>query len=267
MPESRKGGEISARFSCNEGITRLSDLFCRAPLKIAKTFPQSDGSLQVCTMDCSPGLLAGDRYRFDWHLEAGARVHLTNQSFTRVHPSRERPCTQEQRVFVGEGACLDWFPEPTMLFSEAHFESHTTIELEAGATLLFCEILCAGRVGRGEAFAFHQFQNRLRVTYDGQLAFLSQTRLTPGDGNLRTRGAWGDYTHWGTFLVCGETATPALRETLLETLAGFERVQAGISQTAQRSIAIAMLGHRAFDLQAAATTLRNVVRNPQTVAV
>ncbi len=72
--------QLHAKFAY-EGRTRLANLYAKAPLKIAKTFPQ-EKALSVCVMDASPGLLAGDFYEFDWHLGAQCEVHITTQGFT-----------------------------------------------------------------------------------------------------------------------------------------------------------------------------------------
>lgn len=236
--------------------THLAEGAWNAPLKIAKTFPREDGGLHVCSMDCSPGMLDGDRYLLAWQLDAGARVSLTNQSFTRVHPSRNDGCSLTQRIKIGPGARLELFPEPMMLFSGAKLATATDIEIESGGSLLFSEILCAGRVRRGEAFAFEEYTGKLNVRYDGRLAFVSQVQFSPQSGLLQKTGAWGEHTHWGMFGAFGVGDATPLREALHEVLQLHPAVLSGVSLAPRHGVTVSMLGQRAQDLQELVSELR-----------
>lgn len=247
---------IAARFHRVGEQTHLAEGVWHAPLKIAKTFPQEDGGLHVCSMDCSPGMLAGDRYHLDWRADEGARVLLTNQSFTRVHPSNGRPCALEQTVRVAAGARLELFPEPVMLFAGAALEANTEVEIEPGGRFLFSEILCAGRVQRGEAFAFEVYRGKLNIRYGGRAAFVSQVQFSPASQPLRVTASWADYTHWGMFGAFGEGDMVVLREALHEVLNHHEAVLSGVSLAARHGVTVSMFGRRAQDLQALVEALR-----------
>ncbi len=259
MIEVAPTGRLEARFESAGGKTQMTRCFAAAPLKIAKTFAQGDG-LGVCVMDCSPGLLAGDWYQFNWHLEEKARVFVTTQGFTRVHPSRENPCRLKQKIHLQRGANLEWFPEPTTLFEGAALRTECEVEMAADATFVGCEIVCAGRVGRGEAFGFHALQSRLRVRREGRLIFVSQTALRPSHFDPTRIGAWRDFTHQGQFLVfssrAGDGLLPVLREVLGET----ERVWGGASLSDEAGVVVSLLGRRAWDVQDIAARLRQATR-------
>ena len=69
--------------------------------------------LGVYMMDCSPGLMSGDHYEINVRLGEGARVFLTNQSFTKVHPSEAgQGSTQRQTLHLEADALLEYIPEP-----------------------------------------------------------------------------------------------------------------------------------------------------------
>lgn len=261
MIEARRTptAKLNARFAGAMGQSLLADCFHVAPLKIAKTFaldtvfPGCTSPIGVCVMDASPGLLAGDDYEMAWQLEANTHVFITTQGFTRVHPSRERPCRLQLRIEVAEGALLEWFPEPLMLYRDASLKAECEIDIARGGTLFFSDITCAGRVGRGEAFQFHSFSNRMRVRYDNELIFISQTILRPELYNPRRPGAWGDWTHAGNFYVFAENADAGLRDLLRSTLDESCAVWGGISLLNRYGVAVSLLGRRAYDLQ---TTLQ-----------
>ncbi|HVF84346.1 MAG TPA: urease accessory protein UreD, partial [Abditibacteriaceae bacterium] len=209
---THSGGYVRATFDCSRGATRLARAAFGAPLKVAKPFPQGDGSLSVCLMDCSPGLLAGDHYLLDWQLEPDAQVVISNQSFTKVHPSGDQPCSQTQTVSVARNARLDYVPQPTILYRDADFRNCCNIEIEADGTLLWSEIVCAGRIAHGEAWQFRSYANRLAVRYDNELVFCNQTLWQPLKKNLRTIGAWESSTHYGQVVfICEPLASSHLQ--------------------------------------------------------
>ncbi len=252
-------GKVDANFALVRGQTQLTRSACAAPLKIAKTFLEEDGGLRVCVMDCSPGFLAGDCYELDWRLETGARVHVTNQSFTKVHPSRERPCVQNQRIHVARGALLELFPLPVMPFRDADFQASTQAEIESGGALICAEILCAGRIGRDE-FEFAGVQNKFVVRLNNELIGCSQTRFEPPKHDLRARGAWDMSTHVGTFGAWFEGADADLVDEMRAVLRGFPTLRSGVSLAVKNGVVVAMAGARAWEMQAAGEALRICAR-------
>ena len=251
---------LEARFVREGGRTRLAHCFCAAPLKIAKTFPLGE-AVSVCVMDASPGLLAGDHYELSWQLDEGAHVHVTTQGFTRVHPAAERPCLLRQQIRVADGALLEYFPEPLMLFQGAALRAENQIDIARGGTLLLSEIVCAGRILRGEAFQFHSFSSRLRVRCDNELIFVSQTGLRPRDFNPRALGSWQDFTHQANFTVFSERANDALRDALREVLEEAGEIWGGVSLLERHGVVVSLLGRRAWDLQQLAQRLRETARS------
>ncbi len=239
---------LEARFDVVVGRTRMAHCFAQSPLKIAKTFARENG-VDVCVMDCSPGMLAGDWYSTSWHLEQNARVTVSTQGFSRVHPSRARPCKLQQRFELESGSWLEHFPEPLMLYQNAAVRIESDIEMSQSATLLMGEIVCAGRIARGEAFAFHALQNRLRARCEGHLIYANQTGLRPADFGARRVGAWGTFTHAGTFLIFSARADEELQERLQAVLDEHAPLWGGVSRMERFGLTVGLLGHRACDLQ------------------
>lgn len=255
---------IEADFSVSNGQTRLGRLSCAAPLKIAKTFTRPDAGLSVIVMDASPGLLAGDHYRTEWRLGVGARVEVGAQGFTRVFSSGARPCTLEARFEVAPGACLEWNPEPLVLFRDASLGARTEAHLAPGATLVASEIWCAGRVERGEKFDFARFQNSWRVYRNGAPVFASSLDIKPARLDPRALGAVGDWTHAGNFWAFDDHANEALKNALWDILENPSPlphpVYAGASLLARGGVMVSLLGRRAHDLQEVIAQLRAATR-------
>ena len=255
----------SATFSCHDNQTQIARSFCRAPLKIARAFAQPDGGVEVCVMDCSPGMLAGDCYAFDWKLRCNARVSLHNQSFTKVHPSQNAPCRQMQRLVIESGAHCELFLQPTTLFRDASLVSQSEARLKSGATLLFSDIVCAGRQARGESFDFALWQSSWRVFRDEKLIWCNQSRVEPQHFLPSRIGAWNNFAVYGQFLAfdekletCSPTLVEMLRAANIEYSNG--RLQIGVSALENGGVCASVLGHRAHDVQVAIEKMRLTAR-------
>ncbi|BCM90980.1 urease accessory protein UreH [Abditibacteriota bacterium] len=271
MSEKGITGRVVAHFDAPTNRTRLSHLACVAPLKVAKPFPQSDGSLHICLMDVSPGLLAGDHYDLQWRLETGAQVLITHQGFMRVHPSRDSPTSHEQSISIASGALLEYEAAPILLYRDAALRAETKIEVEQGGILILSEIICAGRTAHNESFAFDSYRGHLQADYANELVAWNSTDLTPQLHNLSARGAWDGNTHWGTTLIIAENANKALQETLRAELRTIEAeyktqpndaitLRGGVGLSERHSITISLLARRAYDIEQTAKRLRTHAR-------
>ena len=202
-PADRSGqrARLEAAFAVRGGRTVLASKMHTAPLKIAKAF-DCPRELAVIVMDASPGMLAGDRYELEWTAERDARVCLTNQGNTRIHPSPPgKGAALTQRFTLHEGACVQSMMEPLMLYRDAELTSRTEVDLAPGAVWISLDILCPGRAGRGEKFAYRRHDAELVVRYAGEPVFRSRQIVEPAKQRIAAPGAWEDCTHIG-MLYC-----------------------------------------------------------------
>jgi len=245
---------LEAAFAVRGGRTALVSRMHTAPLKIAKAFGRPY-ELAVIVMDASPGMLAGDRYEMAWTAETGARVCLTNQGHTRIHPSAPgRGAVLTQRFALHEGACIQSMMEPLMLYRDAEFASRTEVDLAPGAVWLSSEIICPGRAGRGEKFAFRRYDAALFVRYGEELIFRSRQLVEPAKQRIAAPGAWEDCTHVGMLYCFSDRLDgghlDAVREAV-ERAAGAMPGEciAGASRTWRHGIVVMAAGGAAWRLQ------------------
>jgi len=249
MPEFT--AELEATFTYAGGRTELQHKFHKSPLKIAKTFVRDDLQLGVCIMDCSPGMMAGDKYRLDWRLLPQSNVFITNQSYTKVHPSAQNPAYQLQSFYVDKGACLEYKPEPIMLYKEASFRADTEIKLEAGAVVFVTEIVCPGRVLRDEVFQYVRYNSQLQVYYENQLIYYNRQNVEPDSqkNNFRRLGSWEGYTHQATFYIFSDQLKSDYLKPIQELLERYPHLHAGASLTYKYGLVVSVLGKNVWELQ------------------
>ena len=245
---------LSAVFAVRGGRTVLASKMHTAPLKIAKAF-DCPSELAVIVMDASPGMLAGDRCELEWTAEPGARVHLTNQGHTRVHPSPPgRGAALTQRFTLRENACVQSMMEPLMLYRDAELTARTEVDLMPGAVWLSAEIFCPGRTGRGERFAFRRYDSELVVRCGGEPIFRSRQLIEPAKQRIAAPGAWETYTHIGALYGFSDrledTHLEAAREAAERAAAAVPGgCVAGASCTWRHGIAVMAAGDAAWKLQ------------------
>ncbi len=245
---------LRASFASQQGQTFVSHKFHTAPIKIAKAFPLS-GQLGIIVMDVSPGLLDGDRYELDWVAEPSSHVMITNQSYTKVHPSTPgRGSSMRQTFILEEAAVIEHMPEPIMLYKDAALHNDTLVRLQAGSVWLQADVLCPGRTLRGERFDYRCYRNSLSVHYGEELIFSQRQRIEPAKQALAAPGCWDEMTHWATFYIFSDLVNSNHLEQLQKKLDSFaapdgHAVIAGASMTQRFGIAVSAASTAAWPLQ------------------
>lgn len=267
---------LDAAFASDGSGTYLTHRFAEAPLKIAKAFPRPGGETSVLVMDASPGLMAGDVYNQRYRLGMGSRVHVTGQSYTKVHPSRERPARQEQRFIVEREARLDLECQPVILYQDAGYDSKLELELQLaqGASALISEIVSPGRCLRGELFRYARYDSSLRVydrsgekrelIYANRLCFTPSAASAPGlpDASrpeLRNSpGVWNGYTHLGSLYAFSKRVSAAWVEQV-RTIASAE-TESEETASADMRVGVSLTYKHGLIVSAAATSVWQLER-------
>lgn len=252
-PGAVRHAELRAAVDLVGGGSELVSRYHTSPLKIAKTF-KLGRQLAVVQMDGSPGMLAGDRYTFDWRLAENARLYATNQAYTRVHPSGDGEQRLVQRFELARDAVLEWMPEPIMLFRGARLLAETEIALAPGAMCMVSEVVSPGRLSRGESFEYALYDNRLSVRLDGELIHYQRQRWEPGLLPIESAACFGDATHVGAFYVFSDRVNAGVAARLRERMSDVGALEAlgvvwGVAHTARHGLVVQAAGSAAWRLE------------------
>ena len=245
-----------ARFVAGGGITRLVASSHAAPLKIAKVHQGTDGAAQLCVMDSSPGIMAGDSYNLEFQLDADSRAEITTQGFARVHPSAERPAGLRQQLAVASGAHLSYVPQPMLLYSDAAIAVELNADIESGGSLFWSDIVCAGRVAHDEIWRFQSYAGRTLIRYGGEIAYCNRLRCEPARSDPGRLGAWESFTHWGTVGWFSDRITPSDVSAMHERLAELKSLRCGVSLAHRHGLIVSILGNHAWELQRAVELIK-----------
>ena len=154
-----KVGELRLGFSLRAGRSVLHDLYRVAPLLVQQAlyWDEAMPELPICSIvSVGGGLLQGDRYKIDISVGAGSSAHVTSQSANRIHQMDANYASQYQTVTLEPGSYLEYLPDFTIPYRGSRFVGQTDIIIAEDATLLFGEMIMAGRkhYHTGERFAF-----------------------------------------------------------------------------------------------------------------
>ncbi|MDO4641231.1 MAG: urease accessory protein UreD [Neisseria sp.] len=176
--------------------TILNNSFATPPLKLLALPPQQHGILHVVQMSSSPGLLAGDVIDTEISLEEHTALSFYTQAFTRVL-SMDKGEKAQQRTLIRQAphSKLCYLPHPLVLHKDSTLIQTTDIELSDGCTLLYGEIIAAGRILNDERFAFAYLSSHLNIRHNGAEVVTDNIQWQPQKYALDVIGQMEHYTH------------------------------------------------------------------------
>ncbi|MCL6634450.1 MAG: urease accessory protein UreD [Peptococcaceae bacterium] len=246
-----KHGRLKLNFEVSGGKTVLRDGAWAAPLKIAKAFYlDRSGEAFIYLLNPSGGMVRGDSYVLDVGLETGAEVFLTTQAATKIYKTPGGGVKQICTFRVGEGALLEYFPDPVIPFAGSRFNGETEVFLSKGATVFLGEILAPGRAHRGEIFQFDRYYSRTRVYIrEGVPVLWDVIDLEPGRWDYSAIGLYENYTHLAHMLVFSGRIKPELPDELHEFITHFPDVLGSSSLTCSGGMVVRLLGKGSCELE------------------
>ena len=174
----RSYGHAMARFAQRGGRTTLADLAQRGSAKAM--LPRVFGPHpEVVFMNTSGGLTGDDRLSFAMLLDDTTQLCATTQTAERAYASLGPPAHVQVDANLGAGARLDWLPQETILFEDAHLHRKTQIDLAEGASVLLLESLVLGRFAMKERPKAARLTDQRMVRRNGRPFWAETLRIGP----------------------------------------------------------------------------------------
>ena len=156
------------------------------PLRILKPlYPEGDGSCHAVIVHPPGGIVAGDSLAVDLRVDSGAHALATTPGAQKWYRSTGAAASAITRLHVADDAHLEWMPQETMVFNGARARQTLEITLAPKALFFGWEMLCLGRITRGERFATGEFRQRIRlVRADGGAPLWRESMCLSGNDPL-----------------------------------------------------------------------------------
>ncbi|WP_185836928.1 urease accessory protein UreD [Streptomyces sp. WAC 06783] len=194
----RATARITARAGA-DGVTGLPVLDGDGPIALRRV--RSYGTqATVCVVGAMSAPLGGDRLRIEVTAEDGADLRVTAAAATVALPGRvPGHATYDVELTVGEGARLEWLPEPLISAEGSDLRMTTTVHLAPTACLLLREEQVLGRSGERPG----RLRSRLTVHRAGHTILDQETAYGPGAPGWDTGAVLGGHRAVGQLLAAG----------------------------------------------------------------
>ncbi len=202
---------LSLEFADDAGTTRLVGREHFGPLLVQKPlYPEGREVCQVVIIHPPGGVVGGDELEIVAKVGTSANAQITTPGAAKWYKANGHVSHQNIRLDVGAGGSLEWVPQETIFFDNAHVELDHCVLLEKDASYISCEILCFGRTAFGESFSGGQIRQRTRIHRDGKLVWFEQLRLLGGSPAMKASLILADSTVCATLIAVGKAVPGAL---------------------------------------------------------
>jgi urease accessory protein len=204
-------GELELEFAKRNQQTVLTRNYTVAPWKIQRSlYPEGNEVCHCILLHTAGGLVGGDRLSAKIHLQPKAQALITTAAASKIYRSTGAESLQNVHICVDEGANLEWFPQETIVFSEAQYRQQTRIELAPAATITMWEIIRFGRTARGEKFLDGNWRSHTEVWRDQNPLWIDRQYLNGNTEMLGSPNGLNNYAIAANFIFVGATVEPEL---------------------------------------------------------
>lgn len=209
---------LSLSFADDGGITRLVGRDHFGPLIVQKSFyPDGRDLCQAVIIHPPGGVVGGDELDIAVKVGPSAVAQITNPGASKWYKANGHVSRQGIRLDVGPGGVLEWVPQETIFFDNAHVQLDHRVVLGEGASYIGCEILCFGRTASGESFTGGHIGQRTHIYRAGKLIWFEQIRLAGGGLAMNDSLGLGGNTVCATLVAVGKAVPAAVLDAARES--------------------------------------------------
>jgi urease accessory protein len=205
-------GRLQLVFAAKAGATELIHSQTKAPLKVQRPFYPEGPVCHSVILHTAGGMVGGDRLDLSLQLQSQAQTLITTAAAGKIYRSNG-PLTQQQiQIDLAAGACLEWLPQETIVFDQAHYRQDLRVNLAPEAHWLGWEITRFGRSARGEKFVQGNWRSQTEVWQADRPVWVDRQWI-PGNATVfHSPHGLANCPVVGTFAYIGQPVDPDLIE-------------------------------------------------------
>ncbi len=215
-------------------------------------YPDGSGMPEVQITNPAGGVLGGDRLEVGITAQPNSTATVITQAANKAY--KGATASQHTTVRLEEAVTLEYLPHHLIPFAHSDYRQTTTFHLAPDAALLTWDAFAAGRVARGERFAFTRLRARTTILRNDAPEAIDGLDLT------------GDQEHFGghsyaaaAHILAPQDLTP-LAENLHDRLTTIPGTLASASAPAHGLCTIRILAHNATWMYRALNDVRASAR-------
>jgi len=202
------------------------------PLAVQKAlYPEGDGVCHAIVLHPPGGIAGGDELEIAVRAADHAHALLTTPGAAKWYRTAGPWASQSVTIEAGDGACVEWLPQETIVFDGALAGMRTEVRLAGRARYIGWEILCLGRSGSGERFARGTCRPETRLLRDGRLLRFERGTIEGGGLLLESPAGLAGQAVCATMLAAApdlERLLPGCREARPENGEGAVTLLPGV---------------------------------------
>lgn len=216
---------LALGFANDAGTTRLRERSHFGPLRVQKPlYPEGKEVCHAIVVHPPGGVVGGDQLELHACVGEGATAFITTPGAAKWYKANGQVSQQSVHLNIADNASLEWIPQETIFFDDAHVRLDNTIEMGKDATYIGSEILCFGRTASGESFLSGQIEQRTSIRYNGKLVWFEQGTMAAESASMHSPLGLAGNTVCATLIGVGKSipaaAMHAMREAGAKALNG-----------------------------------------------
>jgi urease accessory protein len=209
--------QLELEIACRKGKSIVSRSRQQGPLTIQKPFyPEEENDIcHLYVLHPPAGIVGGDTLELDVTACNRGSVLLTTPGATKFYRSNSSCARQHQHFSIAEGSSLEWLPQETIYYPDAHAQVKTSVDLEDNGSFIGWDIHCLGLPVNNLNLGNGQVETSLSVRRNNRPLLLEKLRITPQKHHLQA-AFLRDEPVFGSFIATGgnESLLEHVRETL-----------------------------------------------------
>ncbi|MFT2098161.1 urease accessory protein UreD [Marinomonas sp. 2405UD66-6] len=212
---------LTLGFSKTARGTVLKTCDHKGPLYVQKSFyPEGAETAHVYLLHPPGGLVSGDRLTITANLAENTHVLITTPGAGRVYRAREDKTLQHQitQLNVGKNSLMEWLPQETILYPNAHTRLENCIDLEENSQFIGWEITCFGLPANKASFGEGHAEQGFQIRQNGRLKVRERFVIDKGCQDIFHAKAGLDGNPINGLMIAGPFDSNANHDELIDKL-------------------------------------------------
>ncbi|MDB4837024.1 urease accessory protein UreD [Marinomonas sp.] len=204
----------------------------KGPLYVQKPFyPEGPNIAHIYLLHPPGGLVSGDRLTITANLAENTQVLITTPGAGRVYRARSDKTLQNQvtQLNVAENSIMEWLPQETILYPNAHTRLENQIELADNAKFIGWEITCFGLPANNKDFEQGYAEQGFQIRQNGRLKVRERLVVDSTTRGMLCAKAGLNGQPINGLMIAGPFAMGSQNDELIEILRAYCRDHVSIS--------------------------------------
>jgi urease accessory protein len=188
--------------------TFIKKLKTKSPILVQKALYNdytNPNKAHIYLMSSAGGMLQGDTLKIDIRAKDNTKAFVTTQAATKIYKAENRDCRQYINISVGKESFLEFLPKQIIPHKDSKFYQEVNISFDKSSTLIYSEIISAGRIAHGEKFDFDSIRMRLNCSdEDNKTLFSESSSFEPKNNKTKFNSLFGNQNLYSTIYIISQ---------------------------------------------------------------